>query len=366
MTELNCNCTNSHDSHDNLVYLNKIFYDNTENASPILTQFTTTTTAFSRQLTIGDDICPDERDFRRERSRMDRTSCCCNMEITPGTGFDITHAFVIVHSFNLARNAPFSANDVTVDGFPITDLDTSGGQFIGDLSGIMPDITRCPCKSPCANPCPGNFVMIDAVGPWLLEATIVAEGNVNTNGTMCQFRLCFAPIEGAPTMINGDATFAFCDVNIPCQKSRFAPSLIFDFDACASILNPRITVNNMNGNNVAVLSGSLVVTPTAALKVTRPSLFSINANEVEMPCDDVGQCNPCNRFEAECFEPENECGCCDKDRDAERERDMNRDRDRERDRNRNRDRDRDRDDRRTSPRSMNAFQCCDTNGFGFL
>ena len=92
---------------------------------------------------------------------------------------------------------------------------------------------------------------------------------------------------------------------IPCQISNMAPSLQFDFGACASILNPTLTAAE---DGAITLSGSLVVTPQVRMQVLRPSLFNLNAREVCLPCDDIGQCNPCDTWEAECFNSD-EC-CC--------------------------------------------------------
>lgn len=345
---MSCSNLNTY-GRESLVYLDKVFYDNTQNASPILAQLSTTTNSFTQQLNVGNDRCGCGRTSNNNCGCGNAQTtqygcgcgcdCCCNVDINQGTTFNIDNVVVVVHSFGLVNAATLTANDVTVDGFPITDIESSGGQFVGDLSGIMSEITKCPCKSPCTNQCPGNFVLITTEGPWNLEATIIVEGTLNSNGASCQFRLCFAPVEGTPLVINGGATFAFCGVDIPCQKGRISPSLILDFDACASLLNPTITVNNMNGNNVAVLTGSLVVTPQIELKVTRPSLFNLSAYEVDVPCDDIGQCDACNPCEAECFDLEDNCCCNDNRGNAFEQR---------------------------NTQNGNACQCCDTNGFGYF
>ena len=50
----NCSCANQR---GNLVYLNKVFYDGQENASPIMTALTTTPATFTQQLSIGGSVC---------------------------------------------------------------------------------------------------------------------------------------------------------------------------------------------------------------------------------------------------------------------------------------------------------------------
>ena len=372
MNNLNSNCSCSgqprRDSGRSMVYLTKIFFDESENASPIMTAFCTSDQTHTQQFRAGSDIfCRDSQrieDSDRDgedcncqgncgcasRSGFDRcrcgfnNDCCCNFNLSPNTKFDITNAFVIVHSFTLADKESLAEDDVTVDGLPITDLDASGGQFMGDLSGIMPEITRCPCHAPCERRCPGNFVMIKAPGPWKLFATIVLEGTVFDEGKTCQFRLCFENMECSPTIINGNATFAFCDADIPCRVSGISPSLIFDFDACASILNPCLHVSCCGDSCEITLHGSLVVTPVVNLKIARPSLFNISAGEANLPCDDVGQCDICNPSQDDCFDIDDSC-CCLKGRSRHTVDSLR---------------------NQTSRSSEMACQCCNTNGFRFL
>ncbi|MFR2965085.1 MAG: hypothetical protein ACLTK0_01015 [Anaerovoracaceae bacterium] len=83
-------------------------------------------------------------------------------------------------------------------------------------------------------------------------------------------------------------------------------SLQMDFDACVSILNPALTAA---ANGAVTLTGSLVVTPQLRLRVTRPSLFNLDAREINLPCDDLGQCNSCDPIESNCLSDESAC-CC--------------------------------------------------------
>ena len=322
-----CTCDN------NFVYLNKIFYNKQEKGSPILTPLNSTESEMTQQLTIdskactalavsngrncshtsssyGSDCgCNTARNANNTRGCGCSCDCCCDFALTQDTVFDISNTYVIVHSFILAEDAIINAADVTVEGIPITGLTRNGNQYVGDLSGIMGEITRCACHSPCTNTCPGNYVMINAFGPWLLNATIVVEGTAYNNGPSCHFKICFNTAVNTPIEVTGSATFAFCGVEIPCQVSGISPSLIFDFDACIKILNPEITINCTGDACIPVLTGSIVVTPTAGLQITRPSLFNLGPCEVEMPCDDLGQCNPCNEQELPCIDAADNC-CC--------------------------------------------------------
>lgn len=315
-------------SGNNFVYLNKIFYNDQESSSPILTPIDTTGEEFTQQLTISSNACGGSVAVAAGNVRqgncgcgcgcsssaavtnvVSQCDCCCDFVITADTTFDITNAYVIVHSFVLAEAAELAAEDVTVEGIPITTLTRNGNQYVGDLSGIMAEITRCACQSPCTNTCPGNFVMVTTDGPWELNATIVLEGTAYNSGPACQFKICYNTAEGTPLTVEGGASFAFCGVDIPCQISGISPSLVFDFDGCAKLLNPVITVASADGVCAPNLTGSLVVTPQLDLQVTRPSVFNLGACEVQMECDDLGQCNPCNPDHTDCIEPRDNC-CC--------------------------------------------------------
>lgn len=334
------NCSNNgFNNGQSLVYLNKIFYDAGEKASPIMTALTTGPETFTQQLAVGSSSCAQPCTAQNQCGCNCGCNCCCDLTIGPGTTFIVDSAFVVVHSYDLTTPDSLTAADVTVDGLPITDLAVSGGQYEGDISGIISEITKCQCKPPCSNQCPGNFVMITADGPWSLLATIVVEGTVTTGGNSCPFKLCFAPLEGEPISVVGTSTFAFCNVNIPCQKNNAAPSLVFGFDACASLLNPAITVGGTADAPEITLAGSLIVTPQVQLRTIRPTLFNLNAYEIEAPCDDVGQCNPCNSYEAACFELTDNC-CCGNDSVQTSS--------------------------GSAPMGVGACQCCETNGFGYF
>lgn len=324
----NCACTSGR---GNLVYLTKVFFDGQENASPIMSSLTTTTTGFTQQLSIGGSVGSCESCCSLEPCHGSGCSntcqnvscgcdpcclcniCCCgcgsdcsNISVTTATVFEVTNAYVITHSFNLTNPTLPADMAVTVDGNAITGIEESNGQYIGDISGIMPEITKCACSAPCSGMCPGNFVMVSAVGPWSLAATIVLEGAVYESGSACQFRLCYTTADGTPISVAGNSAFALCGVEIPCQVNGVAPSMQMDFDACVSILNPVLTAGT---NGIVTLTGSLVVTPQLRLRITRPSLFNLDAKEIALPCDDLGQCSYCDPAQSRCVSDEALC-CC--------------------------------------------------------
>lgn len=329
--ETNRSCANGHNG--NLVYLTKVFFDGQENSSPMMTSLTTKPGAFTQQLSIGGPVsrgcapfggcgmetgcgpfggCGAETGCSNVCDPCRACNICCcisdsyNISVSANTTFDVTNAYVITHSFNMTNPTLPADLAVTVDGTAITNVEESGGQYIGDISGIMAEISKCPCGTPCASICPGHFVMASATGPWSLMATIVLEGTVYDGGQACQFKLCFQTVEGTPIVVTGASAFALCGVEIPCQIGGISPSLQMDFGACASILNPALTAG---ADGEITLTGSLVVTPQLHLRVTRQSLFDLSAKEICLPCDDLGQCSACDPAERACLGDASNC-CC--------------------------------------------------------
>ena len=120
------------------------------------------------------------------------------------------------------------------------------------------------------------------------------------------------PISATADMLTvpGSDNFALHCVDIPCQTAGISPTMVFDFDACASLLNPALTVSCNYDTCTLSLSTTLVLTPELRLQVTKPALFNLNATEVEMACDYMGQCDPCDPENCCCEETRpTDCGC---------------------------------------------------------
>ena len=321
----------------NKVFLNKIFYESREDSCPLIF-----------------DLQADEENFT-QRLELCKTNPCgcgtghdCNCRCGCGCGgdmccdsvncdskFTVTNSCVTVNSLRLSDDSGFTAADVTVDGFEVTSLEYADGRYVADLSGVMTEITKCPyapvdrhicggcgtadsCPAPCGNS--GHFILVETQGPWLAYITIALEGFVTTNGRTGNFKLTLKSKAGIPLTVSGSDNFAVNCAEIPCQAQSISPALVFDFGACAVLLNPEITAASpASGCPEAVnlaLTGNLVVTPNMFLQVIRPSLFALNAAEVCVACDDVGQCDrwdavqcaaPCPR-DAVQFAA---CQCCD-------------------------------------------------------
>ena len=356
---------------ENLVFLSKVFFDETSSSCPVIVRLNTNTSGFTQQLIIGDREIDCDCDCgcgcgcRRDR---DCDFNLCNAKFT------VTNSCVTITSAVQAENSTFSADDVTVDGFPVTDLDFQNGRYFADLSGIMADITRCPCTPRCTHICDDHcdchrdcqkdcdcdcdrddhFFLAEVPGPWELLFTIVLEGFVSNGSCTRDFRLCIKTRNDStgrcPVTVRASNNFGVKCVEIPCQSQGIAPALRFNFEGRAMLLNPVITVNPARQEDCpsrdVTVRGNLVFTPRINLQVVRPSLFAINAEEVDVCCDNLGQCDPCA--------PKSHRDC---DRDRDRDRDRGRDRDCDRDDDR-------RDERRERTQSP-ACQCCGTNGFRF-
>ncbi|MBR6584913.1 MAG: hypothetical protein IKK69_04390 [Firmicutes bacterium] len=318
---MNCSSNNNQGRTENLVFLNKVFYDNTGSSCPVIYPLTTTSEAFTQQLVISSSNsgncgcgsgcnCSNNCDFD-----------LCNAQFT------VTNSCVTVTSAALSEAAEFTAEDVTVDGFPVTSLTLENGRYFADLNGIMTQLTRCPgtpvdrhicgncnscddCNPQCDND--GHFFLAEVGGPWEMYLNITIDGYVSNGRCSRDFRLCMRTRTDAagnfPVTVDASNNFALQCVNIPCQSQGIAPSLRFNFEACGMLLNPVLTIDpttEQPGNGCPapaslILTASLVITPKINLQVVRPSLFAINASEVTTCCDDLGQCDDCA--------PSSECG----------------------------------------------------------
>lgn len=321
----------------NLVYLNKIYFSDSQVSCPILYDLTTTAETFTQQLTFGylptSSACTcggscgscspsGSRAGCGGCSASSPCTCCCcccdcgnscsDFTVTANTTFTITDASIEVSTFRPSADSTFAAADVTVDGFPVTALQLVNGQYQADLSGIMADITKCPCIQPpaprcrclpddrCITTCTngGHFFMAQVPGPWVLGATIILRGTAKNGSRTCSFRCCMQtiPATGGGITITGADNFAMNCVEIPCQTGGVSPTLSFDFCTCVSLQNPSLTVTVVDEVPTVALTATMVLTPEINLQTTRQTLFRLQASEVPVPCDNVGQCDSCETF----------------------------------------------------------------------
>ncbi len=340
----------------NRVYLDKIFFDNEDLSCPIIASLTANAENFTQDLVIGGAAqqsgcgcgsgscggsgcgtggsscgcgsggcgsgngcgcsgnCSGGCSGSGRGCRSCNTCSCCNFDINCSTKFTVTNSCVVINEIALPQTRPLPASAVTVDGFPVSALYLQNGRYVADLSGIMPDITKCPCTpidrhlcsgcgtcSPCNITCDndGHFFLAEAGGPWEVSLTIVLEGTVSNGKQNCNFKLTMKTrndVSGFfPITVTGSSNFAMYCVEIPCQTNGIAPSLVFDFNACGVLLNPTLEVESETTEGCAdavsvVLTSNLVLTPGIHLQVVRPTLFALQADEVNTCCDDLGQC----------------------------------------------------------------------------
>lgn len=296
-----------------LVYLNKIYYDNRDTSCPLLHELTTSPVTFTQRLqTNAIQTCGCNCGCGCGCN----CGCGCDLTLTEDTVFNITNTYITIDEFGLSPTAELEAADITIDGRTITGLSYNNGQYIGDLSGIMDQITTCPCATKrtactcmpndnCHMDCDndGHFFLAQVPGPWILNATLVLEGNVTSLGRTCTFKICLRTVQNCQhpgIIIPGSNNFALYCVDIPCQTAGIAPSLLFDFDACASLLNPQLSVVCIDGEPVIQLNTVLVLTPEIHLQVIKATRFNLNATEVPIPCDNIGQCDPCDTTQSGC------------------------------------------------------------------
>jgi len=117
----------------NLVYLNKIYFSDSQVSCPILYTLTTAPETFTQQLSFG-----------QPQNSYGCCNNCCDFTLTENSTFTITDSRIIVTAFSLSADTEFATGDVTIDGFPVTELQLVSGQYVADLSGIMEEITECP------------------------------------------------------------------------------------------------------------------------------------------------------------------------------------------------------------------------------
>ena len=327
---------------ENKVFLNKIFYESREDSCPLIFDLQADEANFTQRLNLCKaNPCGHGEGHGCNCNCNGNCGCgrwgdlCCD-SVNCDSKFTVTNSCVTVNSFGLSEDSEFTAEDVTVDGFAVTSLEYADGRYAADLSGIMTEITKCPyapvdrhicggqgtadnCPVPCGNS--GHFILVKTQGPWLAYVTIVLEGFVATNGRTANFNLTLKSKSGVPLTFTGSDNFAVNCAEIPCQAQSISPYLVFDFDACAVLLNPEITVGDSASGcpdsfNLT-LTGNLVVTPNMFLQVIRPSLFALNATEVGVACDDVGQCDQWDSVPCAANPPRAAvkntaaCQCCD-------------------------------------------------------
>lgn len=292
----------------NLVYMDKVFCFTDATSCPLMFNLNT-----------GG---PNQNRFVTELTLEPQNCCCSPCTLEPNAVFNIENSFVVVEYFNTRPPGNLSANQVSLDGYPVDSVDYSNGQYLAKTAGIGSMLQRERCMD--AGLPTKAFFLINNVGPWDIRAKYVLEGTVNTGGRNCRF--C-CKISNADGTVNTQlppscgSSFAIPDLSLPCSINGIAPDIRFQFDAGVELVNPTLTLNgggrcpkpscgcgcgcecepqcdrivdslgqnfgnNYNPNNLTLtLASKVAIEPTVHIEVVRQTLFCTNACEALIPCD---------------------------------------------------------------------------------
>lgn len=367
---------------ESLVFLNKVFTDTCTKSCPLMSNLTATPVNFNQQLTFfrsrererdrdrdRERDCDKDRDRNREcEDNRCRCECHCDcgndpieLDFDDELNFVVASTEVIISDFELAHPSCLTPGHVTVNGFPVDDLDFFNERFMAGTTDLMTRIGDCRCMDEGRST--SGFFLIAGAGSWRARMTVVLRGSVFGCGGCRDFKLLMTTRDNIFVDIPGQSTFAANSICLPCTTGGIAPVINFSFRAKATLLNPKITSVSEGGRCDLRVTGHLVTEPIADIQVTRQTLFRTEAERVNIPCDDIARCR---EFPGECQGEDDDSNafalrgrCCD---DRERDRDRDRDRDREHDRDCERDNDCERERERRRDR---GFQFNGCNGCSF-
>ena len=275
---------------ESMVYLNKIFTNLEAGSCPLLGELTADGTSFTQQLSFYEPT--DGNAWGGGGScgcgcGGNGTSGCC-FEFEDDLNFLIDSTQVFINDFTLTDPGALTPENVTINGIPVDTLDYASGIFSAGTGSVSSRVANCNCMEKGAST--KAMLLIRDAGPWVAKVTIVVYGSVFGCGNCKKFKLILSTQDGISIDIPGSSTFAVTDVCLPCTVGGMAPVIQFSFTANASLLNPVITTDTGSGACNVILSGALVTEPSAAIQVTRQTLFNIDADMVPLPCDDLRRC----------------------------------------------------------------------------
>lgn len=270
-------------SKSNLAYMDKIFSYNEGISCPLIYSFNSVAAeATNRIITTRGPLPPLDPCCRPEhRPEPHRHDCCCcsccgdNCQITNGSVFTVDRTFAVATV--LTPSSAIAASNITVNGSAVNDVTSENGIYTVDISNLENEISKTECE--CKGLPTKNFFMINGITGWNFTGQLIVEGTVNTNGSICNFRLTTEV--NTPVSITGNTTFAVPKVSIPCSVHGISPVIQFTFGGIANILKPEITI----ANDTVTMTASLIVEPTINLEVTRKTLMCMSGCEADLPCD---------------------------------------------------------------------------------
>ena len=305
-------------SKSSLAYMDKVFSYNEGMSCPLIYAFNSTTADAANSIITArgplPPLDPCIRPMRRpEPHSHECCPCCCcgsgdNCQITNSSVFTAERTLAIVSS--LAPAAAITASGITVNGSTVNGVTSENGIYTVDISNLENEISKTECE--CKGLPTKNFFMISGITGWNFTGQLIVEGTVNTNGSICNFRLTSEV--GTPVSITGNTTFAVPNLSIPCSVNGISPVIRFTLGGAANILKPEITV----ADDVVTLTASLIAEPAVSLEVTRKTLMCMSGCEADIPCDDsieyalAEACGSCGEeLECQCGSAENIPSGCD-------------------------------------------------------
>ena len=233
-----------------------------------------------------------------------------------------------------------SPSQVTIDGEEVDSVTFENGRFIVGISELVSRLQHPQCID--SNLPSKNFLLIRDICTWEIRATYVLEGTVTSGGRTCCFRAEIRNAEDAPSTVLPTgccSNFAIPNFSIPCTTNGIAPEIAFHFSGNIKLINPQLKVkcNNrpcpvpvtveapgisaeffpdMNRTPTLVFKSKVALEPTVHVECVRRTLFSVNAQEGIIPCQNIAgeleserrnATNPCNNLSGFGFHHTNTC-----------------------------------------------------------
>ncbi len=304
-------------SKSSLAYMDKVFSYNDGMSCPLIYAFNSTTADATNSIITArgplPPLDPCIRPMQRPKPHIHECCpCCCggdNCQITNSSVFTAERTLAVVSS--LVPAAAITASGISVNGSAVNGVTSENGIYTVDISNLENEISKAECE--CKGLPTKNFFMISGITGWSFTGKLIVEGTVNTNGSICNFRLTSEV--STPVSITGNTTFAVPNVSIPCSVNGISPVIQFTLGGAANMLKPEITV----ADDVVTLTASLIAEPAVSLEVTRKTLMCMSGCEADIPCDNSVEyaleeaCGSCGEeFECQCGSAEPMPADCDR------------------------------------------------------
>ncbi len=273
--------------YDSMVYLNKVYSNLEVPSCPIVTEITTTPECFEQQLVFFD-----------EREDKHNCGCGCHHSFYGNFGssfnwgdnltYNIESTEVLFTDFDIASPENLTAEDITVDGIPVDEVDYFNERYMVSTNELMTRISDCACMKK-GLPTRAYLLLTNNCN-WKARVTIVLRGEVSGCGICRRFKLIMKSKDNKNICIPANTTFATPSLCLPCTTNGISPIINFSFTANGTFLNPVIQKTPSDKGCELTLSGMLVTEPELRLQVTRQTLFKTDSEVVNVPCDDIEKC----------------------------------------------------------------------------